>query len=187
MRRFVRSVAVPLSGFLTLSAVSWQARSPRPCFMPLPPVGFVPTEPSSSPGSRTPLGAAGFPAGPPPPYLRCDARGRVLRVSPTPTPCGAVAWIPTGARTPFPPLASQRLPRRPGPHAPDSPRSGGFVRFEALFPPRGRGSRRSGFPVTPPPMAPLGVPPLQSLAPVEPRVLHSTRRTIPSAAQLAPR
>jgi hypothetical protein len=33
-------VAVPLPGFLNLSAVSWHARAPRPCFMPQPPVGF---------------------------------------------------------------------------------------------------------------------------------------------------
>jgi hypothetical protein len=43
-----------------------------------------------------------LPCSSPPPYLRCDTRDRILRVSPTPTPCGAVAWIPTGARTPFP-------------------------------------------------------------------------------------
>jgi hypothetical protein len=32
----------------------------------------------------------------------------------------------------------QRLPRRPGPHAPESPRSGGFGCFEAFLPPRVR-------------------------------------------------
>ena len=32
----------------------------------------------------------------------------------------------------------QRLPRRPGSHAPESPRSGGFGCFEALLPPRVR-------------------------------------------------
>jgi hypothetical protein len=32
----------------------------------------------------------------------------------------------------------QRLPRRPGPHAPESPRSGAFGCFEALLPPRVR-------------------------------------------------
>jgi len=34
------STAVPLSGFLNLSAVSWHTRAWRPCFMPPPPVGF---------------------------------------------------------------------------------------------------------------------------------------------------
>jgi len=34
------SAAVPLSGFHNLSAVSWQARASRPCFMPQPPMGF---------------------------------------------------------------------------------------------------------------------------------------------------
>jgi hypothetical protein len=34
------SAAVPLSRFHNVSAVSWQARASRPCFMPQPPVGF---------------------------------------------------------------------------------------------------------------------------------------------------
>jgi hypothetical protein len=34
------SAAVPLSGFLDLSAVSWHVRAWRPCFVPPPPVGF---------------------------------------------------------------------------------------------------------------------------------------------------
>jgi hypothetical protein len=40
MQRSVRLAAVPLAGFLNLSAVSWQVRASRPCLMPLPPVGF---------------------------------------------------------------------------------------------------------------------------------------------------
>jgi hypothetical protein len=97
-----------------------------------------------------------LPCSSPPPYLRCDAQDRVPRVSPTPTPCGAVAWLPPEARPSFPsfspsrrsalehqdrPLsrtAPRRLPRRPGPHAPESPRSGGFGCFEAFLPPRVR-------------------------------------------------
>jgi len=38
------SVAVPLSGFLNPSAVSWHTRAPRPCFMPQPSLGFLPFE-----------------------------------------------------------------------------------------------------------------------------------------------
>lgn len=44
--------------------------------------GVLPSERSSSLGSRAPLGAALLPCGSPSQYLRCDARGLVLRVSP---------------------------------------------------------------------------------------------------------
>jgi hypothetical protein len=40
LQRSVRLAAVPLSGSLDLSAVSWQVRARRPCFVPPPPVGF---------------------------------------------------------------------------------------------------------------------------------------------------
>jgi hypothetical protein len=97
-----------------------------------------------------------LPCSSPPPYLRCDARDLVLRVSPTPTPCDAVAWFPAGARPPFPSFSPSRCRalERPAPHAlahgpsttsptiwthaPESPRSGGFGCFEAFLPPRVR-------------------------------------------------
>jgi hypothetical protein len=110
-----------------------------------------------------------LPCSSPPPYLRCDARDRVLRVSPTPAPSRG-GLDPPGAPTPFPPLASQRLPRRLEPRAPNPPRSGGFGCFEALLPPRGRCARRSGFPSRRGPCSP-GLSPLQSVTPVEPQVL----------------
>jgi hypothetical protein len=40
MRRGTKPTPVPLSGFLNLSAVSWQTRASRPCFMPQPFLGF---------------------------------------------------------------------------------------------------------------------------------------------------
>jgi len=150
-----RLAAVPLSGSLDLSAVSWHVRASRPCFMPLPPVGFslqsfVPRR------DRVRLSASLAPLqfSTAVPEVRCtrshppgfaDARAG-----------GAVAWLPPGARTPFPSFSPsrcrardtrlrtlsragpRRLPRRPGPHAPESPRSGGFGCFEAFLPPRVR-------------------------------------------------
>lgn len=126
-----------------------------------------------------------LPCSSPPPYLRCDARGRVLRVSPTPA-LSRGGLDPPGAPTSFPPLASQRLPRRLEPPAPSPPRSGGFGCFEASLPPRSRCERRSGLPSRRCPCSP-GLPPLQSLPPVEPRVLfdpadHSVRRGASTAA-----
>lgn len=44
--------------------------------------GVLPSERCSSLGSRAPLGARLLPCGSPSQYLRCDARGLVLRVSP---------------------------------------------------------------------------------------------------------
>jgi len=94
------SVAVPLAGFLGLSAVSWQIVASRPCFMPLPPVGFS-LQSVLPRRDRVRLSASLAPlqfstavpevrcARPRPPGFT-DSRAR-----------GAVAWIPTGARTPF--------------------------------------------------------------------------------------
>jgi hypothetical protein len=50
---------VPLSGFLNLSAVSRQARASRPCLVPQPFLGFLPSRVFPSQRSRTPLEAAG--------------------------------------------------------------------------------------------------------------------------------
>jgi hypothetical protein len=60
-----------------------------------------------------------------------------LRVSPTPAPLDAVAWFPTGARTPFPPrkrgfLGALTLLAHLG------VTTTGFGCFEALIPPRSR-------------------------------------------------
>jgi len=100
-------VAVPLAGFLDLSAVSWHVRASRPCLMPLPPLGFS-LQSVAPRRDRVRLSASlaslqfstAVPevgcARPRPPGFT-DARAR-----------GAVAWIPTGARTPFPPRGSSR-------------------------------------------------------------------------------
>jgi hypothetical protein len=74
--------AVPLSGFHSLPAVCQHTRASRPCFMPQTVRGVLPSERCSSLGSRAPLGAALLPCGSSSQYLRCDARGLVLQVSP---------------------------------------------------------------------------------------------------------
>jgi hypothetical protein len=55
------TTAVPLSGFLGLSAVSWHTRASRPCFMPLPPVGFSLQSVAPRLGSRPPSRARSAP------------------------------------------------------------------------------------------------------------------------------
>jgi len=152
----------PLSGF-------WHTWSSRPCFVPLPSMGFTLQSVPPRRG-RCPSRDRQLPCSSPPPYLRCDTPGRILRVSPTPAPSRG-GLDPPGAPTPFPPLASQRLPRRLEPCAPCSPRSGDFGCFEALLPPRGRCSRHDGLPSRRGSLL-SWVLPLQSLSPVEPRALR---------------
>jgi len=41
MRQGAIPTSVPLSGFLSLSAVSWQAQTSWPCFVPQPFLGFL--------------------------------------------------------------------------------------------------------------------------------------------------
>jgi hypothetical protein len=99
--------AVPLSGSLNLSAVSWHVRASRPCCMPLPPVGFS-LQSVAPRWDRVRLSAslASLQFSTTVPEVRCtrsrppgftDARA-----------FGAVAWLPPGARTPFPPPGSTR-------------------------------------------------------------------------------
>jgi hypothetical protein len=57
---------VPLSGFLNLSAVSWQARVPRPCFGPQPSLSVSPSRAFPSSKSWSPLEAHQLPCGHPP-------------------------------------------------------------------------------------------------------------------------
>lgn len=145
--------AVPLSGSLNLSAVYWHVRALRPCLMPLPSWGspFRALLAGIACASRRRL----LPCSSPPPYLKCDALDRSSGFHRRPR-----LWRggldPPGARTSFPSLSStrfraqsarlrtlsraglRRLPRRPGSHAPESPRSGGFGCFEAFLPPRVR-------------------------------------------------
>jgi hypothetical protein len=98
----------PLSGFLARpgSAALFHAAAAR---------GVLPSEPCSSPGSRAPLGVAVLPCSSPPGVnTQGSNEAFSLRVSPTPAPLDAVAWIPTGARTPFPPRLRVRLRGFPG-------------------------------------------------------------------------
>ena len=99
--------AVPLSGSLNLSAVSWHVRAWRPCFMPPPPVGFS-LQSLAPRWNRVRLSASLAPLqfSTVVPEVQCtrsrppgftDARAD-----------GAVAWFPPGARTPFPPPGSAR-------------------------------------------------------------------------------
>ena len=130
--------------------------------------------------SRGPL----LPCSSPPWYLRCDARGLILRVR---ADSHAFAWF----AWPSPELgrrfhrALARLPRRPGPRSPGPPRSRGFVCFEALIPSRIR---------TPDRRLPDDREPMLSwaFAPPEPSSDRAsgprmTRRTVTSVAELAPR
>ena len=93
----------PLSGFLAHPGFTalFHAAAAR---------GVLPSEPCSSPGSRAPLGVAVLPCSSPPAVNSQGSNEAFsLRVSPTPAPLDAVAWIPTGARTPFPPCVRVRL------------------------------------------------------------------------------
>jgi hypothetical protein len=62
MERVAKLTPVPLSGFLSLSAVSWHARVPRPYFMPQPFLGYPPSESSPHEDRVTPLGTTCSPA-----------------------------------------------------------------------------------------------------------------------------
>jgi hypothetical protein len=125
----------PLSGFLAHPgfAALFHAAAAR---------GVLPSEPCSSPGSRAPLGVAVLPCSSPPGVNSQGSNEAFsLRVSPTPAPHDAIAWLPTGARTPFPPrvrVRPHRLPRRPDPVRPPGLGRSGFGCFEALIPPRSR-------------------------------------------------
>jgi hypothetical protein len=98
----------PPSGFLNLSAVSQQARVPRPCFVPQPfliaPFGVFPSQESCAPLEATGSLAVIHrrnPTSRSQPYQR--------RFHQTPTPLGAVAWIPRSLWVPFP-RAEARIP-----------------------------------------------------------------------------
>jgi hypothetical protein len=106
-----------------------------------------------------------------------------LRVSPTPAPHDAVAWFPTGARTPFPPrvrVRPHRLPRRPDPARPPGRDDDRLRLLRSLDPPAKPYRRRRRSDVPRPLLS--WASPLQSLSPIEPRGLM-TRRTVPSTAR----
>jgi hypothetical protein len=122
---------VPLSGFLNPSAVSRQARVPRPCLMPQPFLN-APFRAFPSQRGRPPLGARLLPCGHPP---TCEPR-RLRRL----IACGfpdARASRRSGLVPPptVGPLSTSRspLPGRPG-QTNELGCSADFTRFEALLP-----------------------------------------------------
>jgi len=145
MRRAVRSASAPLSGFLNLSAVSWQARSSRPCLMPLPFVGFSLSSSEVSPReNRAPL------SGPPAPlrsFTRVRWRARpALVTAGFPRRPRLVARLPGSPDDYGLPFVQPRLASRsPWVRSSGSSRSARFTRFEASFLPRVR-SRRARSP-----------------------------------------
>jgi hypothetical protein len=135
MKRAVTPASVPLSGFLSLSAVSWQTRASRPCFVPLPFLGsslqsvplveiaypsrgsLASLQSSTGVQKRMPrrLIAPGF----------TDARDEHVRLDP-PTTMGSLS----PSRSPS--------PGHPGCRATGPPRPASFTYFEASLPLRVR-------------------------------------------------
>jgi hypothetical protein len=99
-RRAVTLASVPLSGFLNLSAVSWQPRTPWPCFVPQPFLGSPPSE--FSPRRERAL----LSKPPAPLQLSTNMRESTPRdfhppVSPTPTPSRSCLVPPDDYELPF--------------------------------------------------------------------------------------
>jgi hypothetical protein len=178
------SAAVPLSRFHNASAVSWQARASRPCFMPHAARGVLPSELYSSPGSRAPLGVALLPCSSPP-GVRPRVRTRSFHSGFHRLPRLTTRWPGS------PPELGHRFHRACAcapigfPGALTLPAHLGVATFRlrllrSLDPPAKpyRRRRRSDVPR---PLLPWASP-LQSLSPIEPRDLM-TLRTVPSAAR----
>jgi len=145
--------------------------------------GVLPSERCSSLGSRAPLEARLLPCGRPSQYLGCDARGRVLWVSPHSPGLRLVRLgspqssdVVSGELAPVFPDALDPVHRdHPVPAAssaskPSSPRESVLT--------------SAGCPATASRCSP-GLPPLQSLRPTRASGPRLTRRTIPSVAELA--
>jgi hypothetical protein len=124
---------VPLSGFLNLSAVSWQARVPRPCFMPQPFLGAslqslplaADRAPLSRPLAPLPL-STGVPRRTPRDLLTAPFVERPRPKTRWPDSPRRL-WVPFSRRrndASRSPWATRRL----------SPRSTRFTDFEAFFP-----------------------------------------------------
>jgi len=126
-----------------------------------------------------------LPCSSPPQYLRCDARGLILRVR---ADSHAFAWF----AWPSPELgrrfhrALARLPRRPGPRSPGPPRSCGFVCFEALIPSRIRTPDRR-LPDDREPMLSWGSAPPEPSSDLSLGPSHDPTDAVTSVAELAPR
>jgi hypothetical protein len=144
MERAVNLAPVPLSGFHSLSAVSWQARVSRPCFVPQPFLGSslqsFPLAKSAHPSrghcSLAAIHQHAETYGPGPCYQRFPRRPRLH----------AVAWFPRWLWVPF---SQTRMLTSRSPWVPDHgpPRSARFTCFGALLPLRVR-SHWIGLPFT---------------------------------------
>lgn len=171
--------AVPLAGFLSLSAVCQHTRASRPCLMPQPSLGF--SLQSVAPRSgRAPLSG-------PPASLRFFTAVPEVRC-PRPHPPGFTALTRPAPGSPrLPPELGRRfranafaVPRRPGPRSPGPPRSRDFVRFEAFLPARVRAPDHR-LPGDREPMLSWASAPPESSS--DPSLGPSlTRRTVPSVA-----
>jgi len=120
---------VPLSGFLNLSAVSWQIRVPRPCFVPQPFLGF---SLQSVPLTRIVYPSRGLqlPCGYPPTCWKARRVSLSAAISPDVHTLRRSCLDPPRPMSPHSTSRSS-LPGRPGPRAAEPFRSVSFTRFEA--------------------------------------------------------
>jgi hypothetical protein len=208
-----RPAAVPLAGFRTLSAVSWHVVAARPCFVPLPPVGFS-LQSFAPRRDRVRLSASLASlqfstavsevrcARPRPPGFtdaRAGAReGGAVAWIPTTAPLGTIAFRSSTVVSVFQPLTlsrSERPASRALAHGPSTTSPTiwtsctGLTPFRRLrllrsfTPPASPCARRAAFADAPRPVLSWAWP-LQSLDPVESRTLVLTRWTVPSTAGL---
>jgi hypothetical protein len=112
MEQAATPTPVPLSGFLNLSAVSWQPRVSRPCFMPQPFLGFS-LQSLPLAGIAHPSRGHMLPCGHPPACLTTPP-GPCHRRFPRRPRFHAVAWFPRRLWAPFS-RAEARFPVAPGP------------------------------------------------------------------------
>jgi len=159
MERVVTPAPVPLSGFLNLSAVSRQIQASGPCFVPLPPLGFLL---QSLPLARIAHPSRGhlLPCGHPPACWIVAVRALSPPVSATPALTrSCLLPLTTMSSLSAPPEgdASRSLRAR----ATEPNRSARFTHFEALILSRVR-SRQPELPRTSG-RSSLGLLPLQSL------------------------
>lgn len=123
-----RRFSQPLGGFLA-------DPSSRPCFVPLPSLGYLSLQSLASQRSRTRLRVACSPAVIPAQPARAGAT-LSPRVSPTPTP--SLRPLPTSPRGYERSFSAPSMvgtpPDHPGPHAAGSCPTARITRFEASFP-----------------------------------------------------
>jgi len=135
VRRFVTPAPVPLSGFLNLSAVSWQVRASRPCLMPQPFLG--------SPLQSLPLVEIAYPSRGSLASLQSSTNVRRRApdaLSPLVSPTPARERVRLDPPTTMSSLSSSRSssPGRSGCRTAGSSRPASFTYFEASLPLRVR-------------------------------------------------